>query len=161
MAVRDFVISFFASSPFLRTQLNKLQSNYLLFEPQVSNRQYKEFVSGAGGTVLGLWNKARAAGDELGRVAVLGFSEGCQGVSATLDCPDASTIDVVIPVDGIHRQFTDPITKAIYALLGRIEPNAASVACALGILGMVLLTISLLVASKVLGKKMGQLFRAG
>lgn len=59
------------------------------------------------------------------------------------------------------REKYYPITKAIYALLGRIEPNAASVASALGILGMVLLTVSLLVASKVLGKKMGQLFRAG
>jgi len=59
------------------------------------------------------------------------------------------------------REKFYPITKAIYALLGRIEPNSASLASALGILGMVLLTISLLVASKVLGKKMGQLFRAG
>ena len=59
------------------------------------------------------------------------------------------------------REKYYPITKAIYALLGRIDPNAASVASALGILGMVLLTVSLLVASKVLGKKMGQLFRAG
>jgi iron(III) transport system permease protein len=59
------------------------------------------------------------------------------------------------------REKYYPITKAIYSLLGRIDPNSASVASALGILGMVLLTISLLVASKVLGKKMGQLFRAG
>jgi len=35
------------------------------------------------------------------------------------------------------------------------------VACALGMIGMLLLTVSLLVASRVLGKKMGQLFRAG
>ena len=40
--------------------------------------------------------------------------------------------------------------------MGRIEPNAVSVASALEVLGMLLLTISLLVASKTLGKKLGQ-----
>ena len=44
--------------------------------------------------------------------------------------------------------------------MGRIEPNAVSVASALGVLGMILLTVSLLVASKTLGKRLGQLFRA-
>ena len=53
-----------------------------------------------------------------------------------------------------------PITKAIYHLLGRIEPDAPAVACALGVLGMFLLGASLLTASKLLGKKMGALFRA-
>lgn len=53
-----------------------------------------------------------------------------------------------------------PITKMIYQLMGRIDPNAPSVACALGVVGMILLTVSLLVAGKILGKKMGQLFRA-
>ncbi len=52
-----------------------------------------------------------------------------------------------------------PITKMIYQLMGRIDPNAPSVACALGVLGMVILTVSLLIAGKILGKKMGQLFR--
>ena len=54
-----------------------------------------------------------------------------------------------------------PITKEIWALMGRIEPDAPSIACAMGMLGMVLLAISLFAASKALGKKMGQLFRAG
>jgi len=53
-----------------------------------------------------------------------------------------------------------PITKMIYQLMGRIDPNAPSVACALGVIGMVILTLSLLVAGRILGKKMGQLFRA-
>jgi len=52
-----------------------------------------------------------------------------------------------------------PITKMIYQLVGRIDPNAPSVACALGVIGMIILTASLLVAGKILGKKMGQLFR--
>ena len=53
-----------------------------------------------------------------------------------------------------------PITKMIYQLLGRIDPNAPSLACALGVIGMVILTVSLVVVGKILGKKMGQLFRA-
>jgi iron(III) transport system permease protein len=53
-----------------------------------------------------------------------------------------------------------PLTKMIYSVMGRIDPNAPGVACALGVVGMVILTISLLIAGKILGKKMGQLFRA-
>jgi iron(III) transport system permease protein len=53
-----------------------------------------------------------------------------------------------------------PITKAIYALMGRIEPQAAALACALGVVGMAVLALSLLVAGRLLGRKMGQLFRA-
>jgi iron(III) transport system permease protein len=59
------------------------------------------------------------------------------------------------------REKFFPITKAIYSLVGRIEPNAPAVASALGVLGMLLLAASLFAASKVLGKKLGQLFRAG
>ncbi len=58
------------------------------------------------------------------------------------------------------KQDFYPITKAIYHLLGRIEPDAPAVACAMGVLGMLLLWASLLTASKILGKKMGALFRA-
>jgi iron(III) transport system permease protein len=53
-----------------------------------------------------------------------------------------------------------PITKTIYQLLGRIEPDAPSVACALGVVGMGILALSLLLAGRILGKRMGQLFRA-
>jgi iron(III) transport system permease protein len=53
-----------------------------------------------------------------------------------------------------------PITKMIYQLMGRIDPGAPSVACALGVIGMIILTLSLLIAGKLLGKKIGQLFRA-
>jgi iron(III) transport system permease protein len=53
-----------------------------------------------------------------------------------------------------------PITKMIYGLMGRIEPNAPAVACALGVVGMLILAVSLLVAGRILGRRMGQLFRA-
>jgi iron(III) transport system permease protein len=52
-----------------------------------------------------------------------------------------------------------PITKKIYELMGKIEPSAPSVACALGVVGMVILAGSLLLVSRVLGRRMGQLFR--
>ena len=58
------------------------------------------------------------------------------------------------------REQYFPITKMIYQLMGRIEPNASSVACALGVVGMGILAVSLLVAGRLLGRKMGQLFRA-
>lgn len=65
--------------------------------------------------------------------------------------------------DGLILAMRDefyPITKMIWSLMGRIDPLAPSVACALGVVGMVILTASLLIASRILGKKMGQLFRA-
>ena len=53
-----------------------------------------------------------------------------------------------------------PITKAIYELVQRPSPHATALACALGVLAMLLLAASLLLASRILGRKMGQLFRA-
>lgn len=52
-----------------------------------------------------------------------------------------------------------PITKAIYALFNRIE-DGSYIASAMGMLGMVLLIVSLILAGRFLGKKMGELFRA-
>ena len=59
----------------------------------------------------------------------------------------------------MREQFY-PLTKMIYSVMGRIDPNSPGVACALGVVGMVILTASLLVAGSILGRKMGQLFRA-
>jgi iron(III) transport system permease protein len=58
------------------------------------------------------------------------------------------------------REQYFPITKAIWQLVGRVDPAAPGIACALGMVGMAILTISLLAAGRLLGKKMGQLFRA-
>ena len=52
-----------------------------------------------------------------------------------------------------------PMTKAIYEFLQRID-DGAYIASAMGVLGMALLTVSLLVAGRVLGQRMGELFRA-
>lgn len=53
-----------------------------------------------------------------------------------------------------------PMTKAIYSLFKHIQ-DGPYLASALGMLGMGILTVSILVASKVLGRRMGELFRAG
>ncbi|KPK62724.1 MAG: hypothetical protein AMK73_05755 [Planctomycetes bacterium SM23_32] len=51
-----------------------------------------------------------------------------------------------------------PITKAIYVLIQRIE-DGPPIASALGVWAMVFLALSLLAAGKLLGRRMGQLFR--
>ena len=58
----------------------------------------------------------------------------------------------------MREQFF-PITKMIWQLMGRIDPGAPGVACALGVVGMLILSASLLAAGKILGQKMGQMFR--
>jgi iron(III) transport system permease protein len=50
-----------------------------------------------------------------------------------------------------------PITKALYELLGR--PDGPFIGSALGLLGMFILSVSLILAGKFLGKRLGELFR--
>lgn len=52
-----------------------------------------------------------------------------------------------------------PITRAIYALLGRIS-DGVYIASAMGIFGMLLLMASLFLSGRFLGRRMGELFRA-
>ncbi|HNZ38308.1 MAG TPA: iron ABC transporter permease [Candidatus Latescibacteria bacterium] len=52
-----------------------------------------------------------------------------------------------------------PITKAIYAMSLRVA-DGPYIASAMGLLGMVLLATSLIVAGRFLGKRLGELFRA-
>jgi iron(III) transport system permease protein len=59
-----------------------------------------------------------------------------------------------------QREKFYPITKQIWQTMGRIDPNAPGLASALGLVGMLILGVSLVVAGRLLGKKMGQLFRA-
>lgn len=58
-----------------------------------------------------------------------------------------------------QRENFFPITKAIYILLGRPD-DGPYIACAMGVLGMALLATALLTATAILGKRMGELFRA-
>lgn len=52
-----------------------------------------------------------------------------------------------------------PITKAIYMLLGRLS-DGVYLASAMGVLGMVLLGVALFVGQRLLGHRMGDMFRA-
>jgi len=52
-----------------------------------------------------------------------------------------------------------PITKVIYDLSGTL-PNGDNLACAMGVLGMGLLVTSLVISGRILGERMGELFRA-
>ena len=51
-----------------------------------------------------------------------------------------------------------PITKAIYSLFNYLN-YGENIACSLSVIGMVILSISIAVASIVMGKKMGELFK--
>lgn len=57
------------------------------------------------------------------------------------------------------RSGYDPITKVIYEFSTRLG-DGQYVASAMGVLAMILLTTTLLIAAKVLGRRMGDLFRA-
>ena len=57
------------------------------------------------------------------------------------------------------REPNYPITKAIYALLGRIA-DGPYIASAMGMLGLLLLSASLFIAGRFFGRRMGELFRA-
>ena len=58
------------------------------------------------------------------------------------------------------REEFYPITKAIY-ILSSSTSEGYSLACALGFTGMVILTTAIMVAGRIIGKRMGELFRAG
>ncbi|NOZ22088.1 MAG: iron ABC transporter permease [Planctomycetes bacterium] len=53
-----------------------------------------------------------------------------------------------------------PITKMIFQMQGDLDRGDFK-ACAFGVLGMILLALTLLLATKLLGKKMGAMFRMG
>jgi len=52
-----------------------------------------------------------------------------------------------------------PISKVIYELYGRLR-DGPYIASAMGVLGMLLIIAALLIANRVLGRRMGELFRA-
>ncbi len=53
-----------------------------------------------------------------------------------------------------------PITKQMWLLIGRIDPGASGAACALGVVGLLVLVGCLYLASRFLGKRIGDAFRA-
>ncbi len=53
-----------------------------------------------------------------------------------------------------------PITRAIYEVTGRPSPDSAGLACALGVLAMIVLGGGLFVGSRLMGRRLGSFFRA-
>jgi iron(III) transport system permease protein len=80
-------------------------------------------------------------------------------IAGSLICFAYAMLDVS---DGMILALKDryyPLTKVIYALYLE-QANGEFVASALGIISMLILTICILVASVLLGRRMGELFRA-
>lgn len=59
-----------------------------------------------------------------------------------------------------QREQYFPITKQMWQLMGRIDPHAPGIACALGVLAMVILATCLGVAGQWMGRKISHVFRA-
>ncbi len=81
-------------------------------------------------------------------------------IAGSLLCFSYAMLEVSDSLILAMREKFYPITKAIYILASSTSDGYA-IACALGFTGMLILTASILVAGRVLGKKMGELFRAG
>lgn len=133
MAAKDFIISFFADTPQLTRALGRLTSPPLIWSPSVPVPQgrrtgdYHAFVQGMGNSIAGIFAQVKKdPTDTLGRVAVMGFSEGGQGVDAILGCNDASGIDTVINCDGIHTQYVGQTSISSPPPVHLIDPAALS-----------------------------------
>jgi iron(III) transport system permease protein len=59
-----------------------------------------------------------------------------------------------------QQEIFYPLTKAIYVLLSGLE-SGTQVAAALGVWGMALLGTGILFATTLMGRRLGQMFRAG
>jgi iron(III) transport system permease protein len=79
-------------------------------------------------------------------------------IAGSILCFSFAMLEVSDSIILAMKESYYPITKAIL-MTQQEPPDGAYVACAFGVLGMVLLTASLLAAGKVMGKKMGGLFR--
>ena len=125
MAKRDLIVSFLSSVP--NGIRAKLQNDPLCIPCPVTQAGGNGYPGGRDGYRQWLSEKAdgqnlipglfRSAGggvhDTIGKVAVMGFSNGCIGVDETLAYKDAFQIDTVIACDGIHGQWVDPIQKTM------------------------------------------------
>jgi hypothetical protein len=108
----DLVISFLSSVP--PDVLAKFEQRPLTYAaPAAPLGQGKTFYAGllqsvrdgAGRVIPGFFKKAGGQGP-IGRVAVMGFSNGVDsGVSQMLESSDAQKIDTVLAFDGVHGSF--------------------------------------------------------
>lgn len=109
---RDVVISWsFASVP-KEVQAKFQRPVVFITVPTPPNRGYREQVASWGPQPI-----RKLVRDKLGtqvqpaRVALLGFSESCQGVRELLKSQDAGLVDTAVAIDGIHAGFNGEPNK--------------------------------------------------
>jgi hypothetical protein len=140
MATTDFIINLFGGGTLLKQAIGRLKNPVFHWTPPrppiPPGRQtadWSAFVAKYDASILNMWNSVAPAGATLGRIAVIGFSEGCQGVREVLKCKDASKIDVLIPVDGVHAdlvgkgaggvRLVDPLLLKYYVGFARMAAD--------------------------------------
>lgn len=118
MGAVDLVITFFSSTPLLRKLLvsrlvNPVYEHQAIVDGPVGTTKYDAWVNARGG-LAGVVAQAAASakavgvmkkGDRVGRVALVGFSEGNAGVRACLRTQGATAVDAVFSLDGMHSMY--------------------------------------------------------
>ncbi len=109
----DLIVSFLSGVP--KDTLSKFATPPLtLGVPAAPIGHGREFYAnwlqgvrdGKGNVIPGMFARAGGKGD-IGRVAIMGFSNGCDsGVSQVLEANDAQKIDFIGAFDGIHGSFS-------------------------------------------------------
>lgn len=124
---RDLIVSFLSSVP--SSLLERYTTPPLRLVCPVGQRATAHWPGGRqgyrawlaqyaarGSVVPGMFKAAGAQpGDTIGRVCIMGFSNGCIGVDEVLRFDDSDQIDCVLAVDGIHGGYVqDRGRKALH-----------------------------------------------
>lgn len=118
MAQRDLIVSFLSAvPPSVLSQFDKPPLQAISPVSQSASANWPggrpgyrawlgQFKDADGGVIKGLAIHAGAkTGDTIGRVCVLGFSNGCVGVDELLRASDSAKVDTVLAIDGIHGAY--------------------------------------------------------
>lgn len=99
----DVVLSWFSSGSVAASAFQRPTRFIQL--PTPAGQGYKAQIAGFGQQPIRAIMKQFAPDVRPMRIAVLGFSEGCQGVRAMLSSPDGGRIDCAVAIDGVHAQY--------------------------------------------------------
>jgi hypothetical protein len=125
MARRDLIVSFLGGMP--ERILSKFRDRPLTINSPVQQKAIAGYPGGREGyrkwlaehasnrrVIAGLFRAAGgSSSDEIGRVCVHGFSNGCIGVDEVLAYDDAFQIDCAMAIDGIHGAYQNPAQKIL------------------------------------------------
>lgn len=134
----DVVISWYATNQGVRDALALLTNPVKLIEMPAGTDamgkkiNYKEQIAALGQRPIHAILQKFMPGVEPGRVCLLGFSEGCQGVREALGSPDGGRVDAAFAIDGIHTQWADQKKRLMDIALLRPWRAFASLAVADG-----------------------------